>query len=630
MPLTEHTAVVRRLVVSTKGAPAGEAGRGEPVTATAAAVSAVLRAFGRSPEDLPARTAVFVGAARTAAGLGAEHEGFPVHTASSPGRALRRAHRELLAKNVDLALVAGFGEPRAEAVTVHAVRRAAEAVADGDSVLGVPDFSGEAPAFPAAPGTVGDAPVIHPLRYGGRGTDPGGVRLLLWSGRDEADEARVRGELRPMVDRLSPEAFPLLPAAVPRGQEPGPVRAAAVTTAQRAARAVLGAGAVTTGRPRPVALLFPGQGSQHTAMAAGLYGREPVFTAAMDAVLDLFGEDHEDIRADWLADGATRTPKIGIDDVRRAQPLLFAVDYALGRTVLGWGVRPTAFLGHSAGELVAAVFTGVVSLPDAVGMMRERVRYAVEIPPGGMLAVGASEEELRPYLCGDVAIAAVNAGRQTMLAGSREPLGEVEAALRADGHTVVAVPATSPFHCPAMAPASEAVERAYRGVRLRPPALPLYSGYTGGPLSPDDALRPDFWARQLTDTVYFRPALDELLAADDMLLIEAGPRQTLTAFARRHQAVRLKASAVVPMLPARPGGPEEDRRSVLTAAARLWEEGHVLKPDAVSRLWNWSAGAPLAPPVPEAPGVPVAPEEARAGAPAADGRFGERRPLTAV
>ncbi|MFP8904017.1 acyltransferase domain-containing protein [Streptomyces atacamensis] len=623
MPLTEHTAVVRRLVVSTKGAPAGEAGRGEPVTATAAAVSAVLRAFGRSPEDLPARTAVFVGAARTAAGLGAEHEGFPVHTASSPGRALRRAHRELLAKNVDLALVAGFGEPRSEAVTVHAVRRAAEAVADGDRVLGVLDVP-DLPGAPDASGatealdTFDDEPVVRPLRHGGRSTDPGGVRLLLWSGRNEADEARVRGELRPMVDRLFPEAFPVLPTAVPCGQGPGPVRAAAVTTADRAARAVLGAKAVATGRPRPVALLFPGQGSQHTAMAAGLYGREPVFTAAMDAVLDLFGEDGEDVRADWLADGTTRTPGIDIDDVRRAQPLLFAVDYALGRTVLGWGVRPTAFLGHSAGELVAAVFTGVVSLPDAVGMMRERVRYAVEIPPGGMLAVAASEEELRPYLRGDVAIAAVNAGRQTMLAGSCAPLDEVAARLRADGHTVVAVPATSPFHCPAMAPASEAVERAYRGVRLRPPALPLYSGYTGGPLGPDDALRPDFWARQLTDTVYFRPALDELLAADDMLLVEAGPRQTLTAFARRHQAVRLKASAVVPMLPARPGGPEEDRRSVLTAAARLWEEGHSLDLDAVSSLWNWSADAP---PAPEDPG----PE-----ASAADGRFEGCRPLTAV
>ncbi|GAA2413898.1 hypothetical protein GCM10010420_49340 [Streptomyces glaucosporus] len=588
MPLTEHTAVVRRLVVGTGGAPDGEAGPAAPVTATGAAVSAVLRAFGHAPERLPARTAVFVGAARTAADLGPEHEGFSVRTASSPNRALRLAHRELLAKNVDFALVAGFGEPRAETVTVHALRRAAEAVASGDTVVGVLDESG----------TEDEPPVVRPLRYGGPNPEPGGVRLLLWSGRDEADEARVRGGLRSMLDAFPAEAFPTVPAAVPCGQAAGPVRAAAVATAGQAAEAVGRARPATAGRPRPVALLFPGQGSQHAAMAAGLYGREPVFTAAMDAVLDLFGEDGPDVRADWLADGTTRTPLIGIDDVRRAQPLLFAVDYALGRLVLGWGIRPAAFLGHSAGELVAAVFAGVVSLPDAVGMMRERVRHAVRIPPGGMLAVAASEETLRPYLRDDVAVAAVNAAQQTMLAGSSEPLAAVEAALRADGHTVVTVPATSPFHCPAMAPASEAVERAYRGIRLSPPSLPLYSGYTGGMLGPDDAVRPDFWARQLTDTVWFRPALDELLAADDMLLVEAGPRQTLTAFARRHQAVRLKASAVVPMLPARPGTPEDDRRSVLAAAARLWEEGHDLGPDAVAGLWTWSVdgAAPAARP----------------------------------
>lgn len=89
-----------------------------------------------------------------------------------------------------------------------------------------------------------------------------------------------------------------------------------------------------------------------------------------------------------------------------------------------------------------------------------------------MLAVAASEDTLRPYLRGDVAVAAVNARAQTMLAGPDEPLAEVAAALRADGHTVVAVPATSPFHCPAMAPASDAVEEAYRGIRLNEPRLP--------------------------------------------------------------------------------------------------------------------------------------------------------------
>ncbi|MEU1280344.1 acyltransferase domain-containing protein [Streptomyces sp. NPDC005805] len=577
MPLTEHSAVVRRLVVS-PGPASPDRPQGPHTAASPAAVSAVLRAFGRPPRELPVRTVVYIGATRQDPPLPAEHESFPVRSAATPGRALRLAHRELLDGTADFALVAGFGEPAPDTITVYAVKRAAEAVADGDPVLGVVDL--------ADSGDQDATPPLRPLRHGRRDTDPDRHRLLLWSGRDAADETRVRGELLPLLGSLHCEAFPSLPTAVPCGTAPGPVRGAAVAVARLAEGTVHKAKAVTSPRPRPVALLFPGQGSQHHAMAAGLYGREPVFTAAVDAVVSHMGPEGPAITADWLTDAA---PAIDIDDVRRAQPLLFAVDYALGRMVLSWGVRPVALLGHSAGELVAAALAGVMPLPDAVRMVMARVREAVKIPPGGMLAVAASAEAVRPYLTADVAVAAVNANQQVMLAGSAEPLTGVEAALRADGFTVVTVPATSPFHSPAMAPASDALEAEYAGIPFREPSLPLYSGYTGGLMRAEDARSPRFWARQVTDTVHFLPALDELLAADDVLLVEAGPRQTLTAFARRHRAVRLGASAALALLPARPGTREADRQSVLNAAARLWTEGHAPNPEALSRLWTWSA-----------------------------------------
>ncbi|MEV8594627.1 acyltransferase domain-containing protein [Streptomyces sp. NPDC052012] len=577
MPLTEHSAVVRRLVVS-PGPASADRPQGPHLTASPAAISAVLRAFGRPPHELPARTVVHIGAAVQDPALPAEHESFRIRTAATPGRALRRAHDELLAGEADLALVAGFGEPAPDTITVYAVKRAAEAVADGDQVVGVVDL--------ADTGDPDATPPLRPLRHGRRDTDPDRHRLLLWSGRDEADETRVRAELLSLVGGLHCEAFPSLPARVPCGTAPGPVRGAAVTVARLAEGAVHKARTATASRPRPVALLFPGQGSQHRAMAAGLYGREPVFTAAVDAVVSHMGPEGPAIVADWLTDSA---PAIGIDDVRRAQPLLFAVDYALGRMVLSWGIRPVALLGHSAGELVAAAIAGVMSLPDAVRMVMARVREAVRIPPGGMLAVAASAEQLRPYLDADVSIAAVNANQQVMLAGSAEPLARAETRLRADGYTLVPVPATSPFHSPAMAPASDALETAYDGIAFREPSLPLYSGYTGGLMRPEDARSPRFWARQVTDTVHFLPALDELLAAGDVLLVEAGPRQTLTAFARRHRAVRLGASAALPLLPSRPGTREADRQSTLTAAARLWTEGHTPDPEPLSHLWTWSS-----------------------------------------
>ncbi|MFI1929120.1 acyltransferase domain-containing protein [Streptomyces sp. NPDC020330] len=329
----------------------------------------------------------------------------------------------------------------------------------------------------------------------------------------------------------------------------------------------------TTRRPRPVALLLPGQGAQHPGMAAGLYRHDPEFTAAVDEVLEHFGAEGARIRADWTGEGP---PSVPLDDVRRAQPLLFAVDYGLARMVLGWGVRPTALLGHSAGELVAAALAGVVPLPEAVAMVRERVRAAVRIPAGGMLAVGLAADRLAPYVTDDVAVAAVNANQQTMLAGSKAPLAAVLERLRHDGHAVMVVPATSPFHSPAMEPAAKEVEAAYRSMAFRPPDLALYSGYTGSLMTPEEACSPRFWARQITDTVHFADALESLLAVEDMLLLEAGPRQTLTAFARRHRAVRHGASIAVPLLPARPGAPDRDRAAVRAAADALAEEGHEL------------------------------------------------------
>ncbi|MCX4970546.1 acyltransferase domain-containing protein [Streptomyces sp. NBC_00654] len=515
-------------------------------------VSAALAAYGLT-SSMRSRTVVFIVSGDCPLPTGSGIEGIAVHMAESMVGALMLAHAALTDGTKDVALVlAGPSEPGTVRASRVTLRR-------------MPSQDRTAPASGSLHGPLYDA-----------------ARMLLWSGRHASDEAQTRAQLRSVVDRMTDHVFRALPAVVPCGQDAGPVRAAALCSREDPTAALDAARAVTVGNPRPVALLFPGQGSQHTAMACGLYTHEPVFTEAVDTVLDLMGDEGAAVRADWLA---PRERAIGIDDVRRAQPLLFAVDYALGKVIMSWGVRPTALLGHSAGELVAATFAGVMSLEDAVMMMRERVRHALSVPAGGMLAVAASEAQLRPYLVGEVAIAAVNTGLQTMLAGPAEQLLSVRKRLQADGHTVMPVPATSPFHSPAMAPAADAIEREYARIGFRPPRLALYSGYTGELMSERDALSPRFWARQITDTVYFRPALDQLLAAQDMLLVEAGPLQTLTAFARRHPAVRSGASAVVPMLPARPQGQAADRRSLLGAVARLWTEGHDLNAASLSQLW---------------------------------------------
>ncbi|MGW2792939.1 acyltransferase domain-containing protein [Streptomyces sp. NPDC001251] len=320
----------------------------------------------------------------------------------------------------------------------------------------------------------------------------------------------------------------------------------------------------------PVALLLPGQGSQHQRMAAGLYGHEPVFTAAMDAFFDAAGPEGVALREDWLAE----RPVMELDHVTRSQPLLFAVDHALGKLVLSWGVRPAALLGHSIGELAAAVLAGVFGLRDATGLVLDRVRRLAGAPPGGMLAVAASRAEVTPYLSGDVVVGAVNAPRQTVLAGPDGPLDKVGRTLREAGFVCRRVPSLSAFHSPVLEPACRGAAERFAAVDRRVPSLPVHSAYTAAPLTRSDIDDVSFWARQPVAPVLFWPALEGLLATGDHLLVEVGPGQGLSQVARRHPAVRRGTSAVVSLLPARPGPPEADRAAVDAAVARVAAAGH--------------------------------------------------------
>ncbi|MEU3353831.1 acyltransferase domain-containing protein [Streptomyces sp. NPDC037389] len=303
--------------------------------------------------------------------------------------------------------------------------------------------------------------------------------------------------------------------------------------------------ATTTGG-LPVALLLPGQGSQHPRMATGLYSgeaAEPEFAAAMDEVFTAMGAAGKPLRADWFAE----RPTVPVDHVTRSQPLIFAVDYALARLVMSRGVRPAALLGHSVGEMAAAVLAGVFTLPDATALVLDRVRRLADAPPGGMLAVAAAPGELEPYLGDDVVVGAVNAPRQTVLAGPEAPLEKTGQALRDALFTCRRVPSLTGFHSPMLEPACRGAEELFASVPVRAPRITIHSAYTAGPLTHGDVANPAYWARHPVAPVLFWPALDALLSTGDHILIETGPGDGLSRLARRHPRVRAGTSKVLPL-----------------------------------------------------------------------------------
>ncbi|MGC4879702.1 acyltransferase domain-containing protein [Micromonospora sp. DT43] len=320
-----------------------------------------------------------------------------------------------------------------------------------------------------------------------------------------------------------------------------------------------------------VALLFPGQGAQRPGMATGLYRGDSDFRRHVDEVFALWGPEGDAIRADWLA----ADPVVPLDDLRRSQPLLFAVGWGLGRSVLDRGVVPTALLGHSVGEVVAATLAGVLSLPDAVRVLADRIAHLAEAPPGGMLAVAATPEQVQPYLGKAVVLAAVNGPRQVLLAGPDEPLARTTQRLREAGVTCQSARSTVAFHSPAVAAEAARAEPLLRTMPLRPPRLPVYSCYTGVRMTPAVATDPQYWARQPVAPVWFAAALDAVCATEPAVLLEAGAPHGLTALARRHPAVRRGGSTALAALPVRAGSREDDLgafaaalSAVATAASR--------------------------------------------------------------
>ncbi|WP_203612753.1 acyltransferase domain-containing protein, partial [Amycolatopsis sp. SID8362] len=121
---------------------------------------------------------------------------------------------------------------------------------------------------------------------------------------------------------------------------------------------------------RGLVLLLPGQGSQYPGMAVALYEREPVFAAAADEFFAAMGPEGKLVRDDWLGD----SPGVPIDDGLRAQPLLFAIGYGIGRVLLDRGLRPARLIGHSVGELAAAALAGVFDLAAAGRILAARSR----------------------------------------------------------------------------------------------------------------------------------------------------------------------------------------------------------------------------------------------------------------
>jgi len=336
--------------------------------------------------------------------------------------------------------------------------------------------------------------------------------------------------------------------------------------------------ATPTGKaePRRVVFMFPGGGAQHLRMGRGLYDHEPVFREALDACAERLaprlGVHLRDVI--YPGDGAAVTTGRGHDRLTRtsvALPALFAVEYALARLWMSWGVEPDAMIGHSVGEYVAACLAGVFSLDDALALVAERGRLFEIAPKGAMLNVELPEPQLRA-LCGDrLSIAAVNGPAQCVVAGDDMAIEALAAELAARGIEARRVHIDVAAHSHMIEPIMPAFAAFLATLRLAAPGRPFLSCVTGAWITADEATSVEYWVRHLRNTVQFGAGLRALLDGPGRVFLEVGPGRTLSSLVRQQLTADSGALTFTSMR-----SPLEDRHDtevVMTTLGRLWAAG---------------------------------------------------------
>ncbi|WP_143079244.1 non-ribosomal peptide synthetase/type I polyketide synthase, partial [Streptomyces monashensis] len=278
-----------------------------------------------------------------------------------------------------------------------------------------------------------------------------------------------------------------------------------------------------------VVFVFPGHGSQWPGMARRLLTESPAFA-------DTVARCDEALRpwTGWSVLALLENPEtsgLDPDDVEVIQPALFTVALGLAAVWRSVGLEPQAVVGHSQGEVAAAVVAGALTLEEGAKVIavRSQAFQRVESGSGGMALLElplAEVEELLAEYDTSLSVAAVNTPGSVVVAGAAHAVDGLLAKLADRDVFCRRIKADRAGHCSLVDPMLPEVEAALGDLRPRATTVPMYSTVTGAPIG-GDVLDSRYWCRNLREPVRMDLALDALRDDGFGVFTEVSPHPLL-------------------------------------------------------------------------------------------------------
>ncbi len=282
-----------------------------------------------------------------------------------------------------------------------------------------------------------------------------------------------------------------------------------------------------------IALVCPGQGSQHVGMGRDLYYNFAEVRELYALASDTLGYDLASLSFDGPADELDRT--------FRTQPLLLTASYAAFTMMQHNGITPSLLAGHSLGEYSAVTAAGVMSFADALKVTEQRGTFMQEAVPEGeglMAAVIGLERDKLQNICdtlssGYAAPANFNCPGQIVIAGEAAAVKEaMKMAEEAGARRAIPLKVSVPSHCRLMEPASGRLAGLLDEIQFADPIYPIVNNADATILDDAQSVKLSL-VRQLNEPLLWEDSVRLMMDQGIDTVIETGPKTVLSGLIKR-------------------------------------------------------------------------------------------------